>query len=288
MPSFDPQNTPLQDFYQYLTGAVAPRPIAFVSTLDENGARNLAPFSYFNVFSSSPPILGFAPGNKKDTLANVKKTGECVVNMVSFPIVQQMNVTSAGYPHGVDEFVKSGLTPLASDLVKPFRVKESPVQMECKIDQIIELGKEPTSGTLVLCRVLRMHVEEEVLDANGRIDPQKIDLMGRMGRAYYSRSKMDVHTILQPREKQSMGFDQLPAGFLESSVFTGNDLGQFAALEALPFKEEALGQRGKDPRLQKIMFFGNIRHNLHLYAQELLAKGDVQTAAKIALLGEYI
>ena len=290
MRTIDPTTTSVQDFYHYLTGTVAPRPIAFVSSLDKDGVPNLAPFSYFNVFSASPPLLAFAPGNSKHTLANIKETKECVVNMVNFDIVQQMNVASGEYPKGVNEFIKAGLTPIESMVVKPFRIKESPVQMECVVEQIIPLKtqKAADTTTMIVCRVVKMHLAENILDAKGRIDAAKIDLMGRLGGLDYARCNGNLVSLPNLRQMQPIGFDALPAGLLESTVFTGNNLGQFAALGALPTKEEVLDMKGRDRHLQKIMVTGNVRHSLHLYAQEYLSKGDVQSAIRIALLGEYL
>jgi len=199
----DPEKTSTKDFHQFLLGAVAPRPIAFASTVDENGNPNLAPYSFFNAFSSNPPVLVFSSNRRvsdnttKDTLHNIEKTKEVVINVVSHSIVRQMAVSSISFPTEDSEFDKTGLTPIASDLVKPFRVKESPVQMECKVSEIIPLGEHGGAGHLIICNVVRMHVDENVLDDNNRIDPHKIDLMGRMGRAYYVRaSGPAIHTIV--------------------------------------------------------------------------------------------
>jgi flavin reductase (DIM6/NTAB) family NADH-FMN oxidoreductase RutF len=275
MIKIDPQTTPVPDFYQFLIGAVAPRPIAFVSTLDDEGNANLAPFSFFNVFSSNPPIVVFSAakrvqdGSVKDTLSNIEDTMECVINVVSHNIVRQMTLTSVNYPKGISEFVKSGLTPIASDLIKPFRVKESPVQLEC--------------------RVVRMHINENVMDADKkRIDPQKIDLVGRLGRTYYTRTSGNAtFEILQPERPLVIGFDGLPKSILMSDVLTGNNIAQIGGLVVLPSKEEVLSIK-KDSRIQKALFSGNILRGLHLLAQEELQKGNTDLGTKIALLGEYL
>ena len=213
----DPKTTSTRDFHQYLLGAVAPRPIAFASTIDEDGTPNIAPYSFFNAFSSNPPVLVFSSNRKvtnnttKDTLHNIEKTREVVINVVSYQIVRQMAVTSIEFPTGVSEFEKAGLTPIPSDLVKPFRVKESPVHMECTVKNIITLGEHGGAGHLIICDVVRMHVDENVVDENGRINPHKIDLMGRMGRAYYVRASGEaIHTIFQPVTRISIGYNQLP------------------------------------------------------------------------------
>ena len=195
MLKIDPNKTPALDMYQFLIGSVAPRPIAFVSTVDSEGVANLAPYSFFNAFSADPPIVVFSASlrggdaSKKDTLLNIENTKECVINMVSHDIVKQMALTAANYPSDVDEFMKAGLTPLKSDLVKALRVAESPVQMECRVEQIIPLGEVATSGRLIVCRVLRMHINEAVLtDDKRRIDPNRMNLVGRLGRYWYTKA----------------------------------------------------------------------------------------------------
>ena len=239
-----PGEIPVKDMHQYLLGTVSPRPIAFVSTVDEDGNKNLAPYSFFNAFSSNPPIVVFSSNRRvsdnttKDTLHNVKTTGECVINAVTYGIVRQMAVASVGYDSGISEFEKTGLTPIASDLVKPFRVKESPAHLECKVRDIITLGEHGGAGHLVICDVLRMHVAEEVIDGN-RIDPHKMDLMGRMGRAYYVRASGDaIHTIVQSVVDIAIGFDSLPASIRSSNVLTGNQIGLVAGCLQMPTKAQ--------------------------------------------------
>lgn len=241
----DPGTIPTKDLHQYLLGSVAPRPIAFVSTVDENGKYNLAPYSFFNAFSSNPPIVVFSSNRKvsdnttKDTLHNIKLSGECVISAVNYDIVRQMAVTSIEFPAGVSEFQKSGLTPVPADFVRAPLVKESPVNMECKVQEVITLGEHGGAGHLIICKVLRMHIDENVIDERGRIDPHKIDLMGRMGRAYYVRaSGPAIHTIVQAVTKIGIGYDQLPEYIRNSSVLSGNDLGILAGLTSLPDQEE--------------------------------------------------
>ena len=291
----DPQTTSTPDFYQFLIGAVAPRPIAFVSTMDKEGNTNLAPFSFFNAFSSKPPIVVFSVGKRvqdgttKDTLSNVEETMECVINMVSHSIVRQMTLTAVNYPKGVNEFEKAGLTPLASDMVRPFRVKESPVQLECRVDRILPLGTEGGAGCLIICNVLCIHISEDVMDADKRrIDPHKIDLVGRLGRAYYTRASNDaIFEIVQPERPIVLGYDGLPLSIRQSEVLTGNNIAQIASLITLPPKEEILTLK-KDNRVQKILYSGNILRGLHLLAQEELQKGNTETGAKLALLGDLV
>jgi flavin reductase (DIM6/NTAB) family NADH-FMN oxidoreductase RutF len=291
----DPDKTPPLDMYQFLIGAVAPRPIAFVSTVDTEGVANLAPYSFFNAFSANPPIVVFSSslrgGNaaKKDTLRNVENTKECVINMVSHNIVRQMTLTAHDYPSDVNEFQKAGLTPLASDLVKPFRVAESPVQMECKVEQIISLGELPTSGRLIVCRVVRMHINEAVLtDDKRRIDPNRMDLVGRLNRYWYTRaSGASLFEIERADSILPIGFDGLPQSIRTSNVLTGNHLAEIAALTALPSQEAILSIK-KDVRVQKTLFSQDKKQGLHLLAQEAFLKGDVDFGVKAALLADFV
>ena len=240
MLSIDPKTLPVAKVHGYLLGAVAPRPIAFASTLDEEGNPNLSPFSFFNVFSANPPIAIFSPARRgrdnttKHTYENVKKVKECVINIVNYEMVQQMSLASVEYPKGISEFVKAGFTPIASEVVKPFRVKESPVQLECIVKDVIELGTEGGAGNLVICEVVRIHINEEILDANGRIDPEKIDLVARMGGDWYSRAKLGLFEVAKPNEKIGIGVDQIPSDIRLSKVLTGNHLGQLGNSESLP------------------------------------------------------
>jgi flavin reductase (DIM6/NTAB) family NADH-FMN oxidoreductase RutF len=240
MLSIDPKTLPVAKVHGYLLGAIAPRPIAFASTLDEEGNPNLSPFSFFNVFSANPPIAIFSPARRgrdnttKHTYENVKKVKECVINIVNYDMVQQMSLASVEYPKGVNEFVKAGFTPIASEVVKPFRVKESPVQLECIVKDVVELGTEGGAGNLVICEVVRIHINEEILDANGRIDPEKIDLVARMGGDWYSRAKLGLFEVAKPNEKIGIGIDQIPSDIKLSNILTGNHLGQLGNIEALP------------------------------------------------------
>lgn len=295
MIKIDPQTISTPDFYQFLIGAVAPRPIAFVSTMDAEGQMNLAPFSFFNAFSSNPPVVVFSAGRRvqdgttKDTLSNVEATMECVINMVSHNIVRQMTLTAVNYPKDVNEFVKAGLTPLASEMVRPFRVKESPVQMECRVDKILPLGTEGGAGHLIICNVLCMHISENVMDADQRrIDPHKIDLVGRMGRAYYTRASGDsIFEIVQPERPVVLGYDSLSPSIRHSEVLTGNNIAQIASLITLPSKEDILALKN-DKHVQKILYSGNILRGLHLLAQQELLKGNTDMGAKLALLGDLV
>jgi flavin reductase (DIM6/NTAB) family NADH-FMN oxidoreductase RutF len=241
MISFTPKELTVAKMHHYLLGAIGPRPIAFASTIDGNGQANLAPFSFFNVFSANPPILIFSPARSgrtnttKDTYNNVKAHPEVVINVVNFDIVEQMSLASSPYPAGESEFVKSGLTPIPSDLVKPFRVKESPIQFECKVNQVVELGTEGGAGNLIICEVVKFHIDENYLDENQLIDQQKIDLVARMGGNWYCRANEHAMFELEkPITTCGVGYDQLPQDFLHSDVLSKNLLARLAGIEEIP------------------------------------------------------
>ncbi len=277
--------------HAYLLGSIAPRPICFASTIDNEGRPNLSPFSFFNVFGSKPPILIFSPARRvrdntiKHSLENIYETKEVVINVVSYNMVQQTNLASCEYPKGVDEFIKAGFTAIKSDIVKPFRVKESPVQLECKVLQVIETGKEGGAGNLVICEVLCMHIDDNVLDANGKIDPHKIDLVARMGADHYCRASgnavFDVH---KPNVELGIGIDALPQAIRHSPVLTGNDLGILGNCTSIPFVAEPVF----DDRLSSIL--KALTHDedakkeaLHTYAKELLNAGNVTMAWQVLM-----
>ncbi len=241
----DPKETATRDMHQFLLGSVSPRPIAFVSTVDKDGNHNLAPYSFFNAFSSNPPLLVFSSNRRvrdnttKDTLANVISTKEAVINVVSHSIVKNMTLTSVEFPAGTSEFSKAGLTPMDSELVTPPRVKESPVNMECKVKDIITLGTGGGAGHLIICEVVMMHINEDVIDDNNRIDPHKIDLMGRMGRSFYVRaSGENVYPIVQTVTPLVIGYDALPEKIKTSEILSAADIATLASVNALPSKEE--------------------------------------------------
>jgi flavin reductase (DIM6/NTAB) family NADH-FMN oxidoreductase RutF len=235
---------PVSKAHSYLLGSIGPRPIALVSTLDKNNVPNLAPFSFFNVFSARPPLLIVAPNRSgatqknKDTLLNAFETFELVINVVNYSIVQQINIASAEYEPEVDEFLKSGLTPLASDIVKPFRVKESPIQLECKAREIIALGAGPGAGNLILCEALKIHINQLYIDGNGYIDQQKLELVGRMGGAWYCKACGENMFELPKPVNNAVGWDTLPSFLLNSNVLTGNELGRLALYHPKPSDEE--------------------------------------------------
>lgn len=255
--------------HAYLLGSVAPRPICFASTIDAEGNANLSPFSFFNVFGSNPVTLIFSPARRvrdntiKHTLENCIETKEVVISVVNYNMVQQMSLASCEYPKGVDEFAKAGFTPLAAQHVKPFLVKESPVNMECIVKQVIETGQEGGAGNLIICEMLAMHINDAVLNEAGQIDPHKIDLVARMGGDYYCRASGDaVFTVPKPNMKLGVGIDALPEAIRNSTVLTGNDLGMLANVSELP--------AGADQ--------ASLSQDIHLKARNLLAQQMVDEA----------
>ncbi len=241
MLTFNPQEISVQRVHQLLLGSIGPRPIAFASTVNEAGQPNLAPFSFFNVFSANPPILIFSPARSgrtnetKDTYKNVKVVPEVVINVVNYDLVHQMSLASSPYSPEVSEFDKAGLTAIPSETIQPFRVGEAPVQFECKVIEVKELGHEGGAGNLIICEVLRIHVREDLIDANGLIDQHKIDLVSRMGGDWYCRADVQsMFEIKKPITTCGIGFDALPADVKNSTVLTGNDLGQLAGIEEVP------------------------------------------------------
>ncbi len=243
--TIDPKAVSLGHIHYVLLSLVAPRPIAFVSTLDADGTPNLSPFSYFNVFGINPPVLIFSPARSvrtmqlKNTLEIIRETGECVVNTVDWPLAEQASLASCEYPRGVNEFMKAGLTPLPSDLVKPFRVAESPANLECRLIQVIETGEGGGAGFLVLCEIVKVHVRQSLMTEDNRIDLDKLQMMGRMGGNYYVKAFGDALThITKPNEKLGVGFDALPEDLLRSKILTGSNLAKIANFERLPIREE--------------------------------------------------
>jgi flavin reductase (DIM6/NTAB) family NADH-FMN oxidoreductase RutF len=288
MITIDPKELSPVKLQGYLQSAVAPRPIAFASTMDANGTPNLSPFSFFNIFSSNPPILVFSPARRvrnnttKHTLENCIATREVVINVVNYDIVQQASLSSTEYPDGVNEFLKSGLTPIASDFVKPFRVAESPVQLECKVNEIIALGTEGGAGNLVICEIVKMHIHEEILDENGNIDPVKIDLVSRLGGNWYSRSNAGLFEVEKPLTTLGIGVDEIPDFVKESSVFSGNDLGILGNVEALPTEEE-ISIFVKENFEVKGVLSADDEVKKHQLAKEYIDKNEVLTAWKVLL-----
>lgn len=245
MYSINPKELAIPALQKYLQNAIAPRPICFASTIDKDGRHNLSPFSFFNLFGSNPPIAVFSPaysgrtGAPKDTLLNVLEVPECVINVVNYNMVHQTSLASSPFPRGISEFEKAQFTPLASDLVRPPRVKESPVQLECKVIEVKELGKAGGAGNLVICEVLRIHIAEDILTADKQIDTQKIDLVGRMGDNWYVRaSGAALFEVQKPITTIGIGIDKLPENIRNSKILSGNNLGLLASVEQIPTLEE--------------------------------------------------
>ena len=245
MLTLDPKELPIPKLHHYLLGSIGPRPIAFASTIDKDGNRNLAPFSFFNVFSANPPILIFSPARSgrtnttKNTHDNVKEIAEVVINVVTYDMVHQMSLTSSPFEAGVDEFEKAGFTPIASDTIRPFRVKESPVQIECKVIEVKELGQNGGAGNLVICEVQKIHIAEEVLDENQMVDQQKIDLVSRMGGNWYCRANdASMFEVDKPITTIGIGVDALPETIRSSRHLTGNDIGILGNMQNIPNEEE--------------------------------------------------
>jgi flavin reductase (DIM6/NTAB) family NADH-FMN oxidoreductase RutF len=293
MKSFDLNDLPGKEAHGHLLAAVGPRPIAFASTIDNEGNPNLSPFSYFNVFSTKPPVLIFSPARRvrdnttKDTLHNADANREVVINVVNYNIVQQMSLASTEYETGVNEFVKAGLTPIESDLVAPFRVKESPVQFECKVMDIIALGNEGGAGNLIMCEVVRMHVDEDMFNEQGITDSTKLDLVARMGGDWYCRATGDaLFEVTKPILTKGIGVDQIPPRIRTSMFLDGNDLGKLGNIERLPNQQE-LEEFAENYRIKEIFESSSdgmeAREALHQYAKELLDKNKVIKAWKALL-----
>ena len=241
MKSIDINSLNSQELYRLLTSTVTPRPIAFVSSKDEQGINNLSPFSFFNIFSVTPPILVFSPVNrisnnsKKDTLNNVIKSKECVIALANKKIVQQVSLSSVNYDSKIDEFEKAGFTKIKASLINANLIKEAPVNFECKVNQIIELGKEGGAGNLVICEILKIHIDEKIMDHENKIDPIKLDIVSRLGHSWYGETKSEsIFEIAKPISKIGIGFDGLPEEILNSSIFTANELAMLASVDTIP------------------------------------------------------
>lgn len=292
MPSFSPEELITRDRHRILLGAVGPRPIALVSTVDEFGKPNLSPFSFFNIFSSNPPTVIFSPARRvrdnttKDTLHNALREQEVVVNVVNYDLVQQVNLSSAEYPSHVDEFVKSGLTPVPSELVAPPRVAESPVSLECIVKDVVALGEEGGAGNLVICEIKKIHCAAHVMSDEGGLDQEALDLVGRMGKNWWVRASGDaLFSVGSP--KVGIGVDQIPMVIRNSTVLTGNDLGLLGGVTVLPTEEE-IEQKKNDFDIRRLLqnYADGIerREALHEVARELLENGHVHEAWKVLLI----
>lgn len=288
MISIDPKSIDTVKLQGYLQSSVGPRPIAFASTINANGIPNLSPFSFFNVFSANPPILIFSPLQRakghtaKDTLVNAEATREVVINVVNYDMVQQTSLASNEYAQGVDEFLKAGFTAVPSLIVKPFRVKESPVQLECKVTQIIPLGSQGGAGNLILCEVVHIHLDETILDENGYIDQYKIDLVSRLGGNWYSRSNQGLFEVPKPSNTIGIGVDTIPDFVKNSSIFDGNDLGILGSIEVLPTTEEVSIFVKQNFAIKAVLSSDDLEKQ-HLEAKKYLLDNDVVSAWKVLL-----
>ncbi len=283
MLSLNPKELTVQVVQKYLQNAIAPRPICFASTISKSGEVNLAPFSFFNIFSSNPPIAVFSPaysgrtGAPKDTLLNVLEVPECVINVVNYNMVYQMSLASSPFAKGINEFEKAGFTQVPSDLIQPPRVKESPVQFECKVIEVKELGKLGGAGNLIICEIIKIHIDEAVLNADKQIDTNKIDLVARMGDNWYCRaSGQALFEVEKPITSIGIGFDAIPSDIKNSNVLTGNNLGLLGSVEQLPTSEEIASFKKTIPSF-------NSKKEQHLFAQSLLELNKVKDAWMVLL-----
>ena len=291
--SLDPDTLSIPERHGYLLSAIAPRPIAFATTIDKDDKVNLSPFSFFNVFSSNPPILIFSPARSgkdnttKHTLQNVKEVAECTISIVNYPMVEQMSLASSNYPKGVNEYVKAGFTEINSDIVKTPRVGESPVSFECKVQDIVELGNQGAAGNLVICRVVKIHVNKAFLDENGRLDTVKLDLVGRMGGVWYSRANGDLFEIPKPLAVPGIGVDQLPKELLDSHILSANDIGRLGNLESLPTEEEIYKVKSSNEYHSLKKDYGaepeQFKAAIYYKAKELLANNKTKEAMQLLL-----
>lgn len=285
--SINPKDIPIPELHGLLLGAVSPRPIAFASTIDIDGNVNLSPFSFFNVFSANPPIMIFSPARRvrgnttKHTLDNAMATNEVVINVVNYDMVQQMSLSSTEYALGVNEFEKAGFTEVASETVKAPRVKESPVSFECKVNEIIHLGTEGGAGNLIICEVTKIHLDTQILDEKGKIDPNKIDTVARMGGNWYSRaSGKSIFEIPKPSSAVGIGIDNIPKAIRNSKVLTGNELGQLGNIEKIPSADQSIGnQEVKDI----ISSETKVEERLHLLAKGYIAKNKIGVAWSVLM-----
>ncbi len=284
--SISPSEIQQNLLHSHLVSSVGPRPICFASTIDALGNPNLAPFSFFNVMGSNPPIAVFSParsgrtGNNKDTVYNVKEVPEVVINIVTYSMVQQMSLASAEYPKGMNEFIKAGFTPIPSEKVRPFRVKESPVQMECKVLEVKETGTGGGAGNIIICEIIHIHISEDILNADGRIDQTKIDTVGRMGGNFYCRAHGDaLFEQAQPMANLGIGIDALPASIRNSNILSGNDLGKLGNVTTLPSDDDV--EAYKSTMTIKL----NNEEQLHIEAKKLLEGNKIEEAWMLLLAG---
>ncbi|UZR97956.1 flavin reductase family protein [Chondrinema litorale] len=294
MKTIDPTSLNTAAFHSYMLGVVAPRPIAFASTIDKAGNVNLSPFSFFNAFSSNPPVLVFSSSRRvrdnttKHTLENLKEVPEVVINVVNYAIVEQMSLSSTEYQKGINEFEKSGLQQVDSVKVKPPRVGEAPAAFECKVNDIISLGEEGGAGNLIICEVVMAHFQEKIFDKQGKVDPFKLDAVARMGGNWYCRAQGEaLFEIPKPLREIGIGVDQIPESVRNSMVLTGNHLGRLGNIAVLPTEEEVKTYSQTAAMLEFRKRFVNdepsMQHHLHQEARELLDEGKTKEAWLVLL-----
>ncbi|MCA0429457.1 MAG: flavin reductase family protein [Bacteroidetes bacterium] len=283
MLSINPKDLSIPALQKYLQSAVAPRPICFASSISKNGEVNLAPFSFFNIFSSNPPIAVFSPaysgrtGAPKDTLLNILEVPECVINIVNYNMVHQTSLASSPFTKGINEFKKAGFTELKSELVTPPRVLESPVQLECKVIEVKELGKQGGAGNLIICEIIKIHINEAILNSENQIDTTKIDLVARMGDNWYCRANGNaLFEVQKPITTIGIGFDAIPNEIKNSTILTGNNLGLLGSVENLPTQTEIDNYKNNVPKF-------NSENEKHLFAQSLLQLNKVKEAWMVLL-----
>ena len=291
MKSIHLKDISIVEVQNYLQHAIAPRPICFASTIDKEGKVNLSPFSFFNLFSTNPPIVIFSPSRRgrdnttKHTLQNILEVPEVAINIVTYDMVQQVSLSSCEFPKGTDEFIKAGFTKEPSHLIKPPRVKESPVQLECKVIEVKPLGENGGAGNLVIAEIMLMHIHEGILNEEGKIDQRKLDLVARLGGHWYTRANAaTIFEVEKPSINLGIGIDALPESIRNSNVLTGNNLGQLANVPELPFVDAAF----EDDKLKNIIQYYSINPDemekeLHIYSKELLETGKVKEAWQVLL-----
>jgi flavin reductase (DIM6/NTAB) family NADH-FMN oxidoreductase RutF len=282
------------DRQNYLQHAIAPRPICFASTMDKAGNVNLSPFSFFNLFSYTPPIVVFSPlrrvrdNSTKHTLQNILEVPEVVINIVDYDMVQQTSLASCEYAKSINEFIKAGFTAEPATIVKPPMVRESKVKMECRVDEIKPLGDNGGAGNLAICEVIRMHIDDSILDENKKIDQQKLHHVARMGGNWYCRvDESNLFIVEKPNTQLGIGVDTLPLSVRQSKILTGNNLGQLANVHEYP----AIDPSFDDDHLKQITQYYSVNPDemekeLHSYAKKLLDEGKVHEAWQVLLAGD--
>jgi len=291
--SFDPKELATNVLHDYLLSTIAPRPIAWASTIDENGKVNLAPFSFFNVFGSNPPTLVFSPSSRvrdntqKHTLLNAQKTGECVINIANYELAGQMGLTSGEFPEGVNEFEMANLEMAVSVKVKPPRVNAGPAQFECIVKQIIPTGTNAGAGNLIICEVVYLHLNENIFNQEDKIDPHLVDNIARMGKIWYTRAKEGLFQMPNPKGTKIIGFSRLPEHIRHSKYLTGSELAKLAGVDYIPSPEEIKAEEAL-PEMQEI--FRNSGGNsdqldqaLHILAKPLIAENKFEEAWRVLL-----